>query len=520
MFTWPISRPPLRIGWFAFLIVVAALAFAAVTSGTAQAAANSQNVALVPDDDGDSDYGGDSGGTLPTSGFPDGYAPSFTNLDPEDIADGTQANPLTAFDTVVLVQLCSVGDFLADADFKSRLDGFIAGGGKLLIWDSECAGSDTPDYSNFVYPFTSDNPGANGSDCDGFNDADCFLNDVEENTLGTDDIPASPFFIDTFILAEETDAVGDANVFTTQNPAWCVDMVAKNISGDNESVGITGPVQSYAHYGSGLIVYNGLDMDDLDGAELYDNTTGEGAFERVWLFQLLQPFAPDGLPCGVVATGITLSPQSATNTLGQNHTVTATVRDPLNNPIVGRLVNFTITSGPNAGNTGSATTDAIGNATFTYTSQTVGTDEIQASFNATPPDCQAPQIVRIDLCEPDIRLSNVVTKTWVNPAPVAAQATARLSVAKCAKTKRSATVTVANASNITKVDFYLNGKKVKTDTAAPYKYSLTAKQRKSGTHRVTTIVTLSDGRTIRTTKRVSGCKVRTTKRVSEPRFTG
>ena len=48
----------------------------------------------------------------------------------------------------------------------------------------------------------------------------------------------------------------------------------------------------------------------------------------------------------LVNEGILLTPPSAGNTIGQNHTVTATVQDNDGNPIVGRLVNFTILSAP------------------------------------------------------------------------------------------------------------------------------------------------------------------------------
>ena len=60
------------------------------------ALSESQNIALVPDASGRFSFGG----TLPTSGFPGGYAPTFTNVDPLTI--GATEN-LSGFDTVVLV---------------------------------------------------------------------------------------------------------------------------------------------------------------------------------------------------------------------------------------------------------------------------------------------------------------------------------------------------------------------------------------------------------------------------------
>ena len=98
--------------------------------------------------------------------------------------------------------------------------------------------------------------------------------------------------------------------------------------------------------------------------------------------------------------GITLTPATATNPVGTNHTVTATVAGT-GDPVPNRNVNFTVVSGPNAGLTGSAITDSNGHATFTYLGTIAGTDIIEASFVNT----QGVTVV-----------STPVTKTW-NPAP-------------------------------------------------------------------------------------------------------
>ena len=98
--------------------------------------------------------------------------------------------------------------------------------------------------------------------------------------------------------------------------------------------------------------------------------------------------------------GITLIPKTATNPVGTNHTITATVAGT-GDPVPNRNVNFTVVSGPNAGLTGSAITDSNGHATFTYTGNAPGTDTIQASFVNS-------QNVTI--------VSTAVTKTWT-PTP-------------------------------------------------------------------------------------------------------
>ena len=79
---------------------------------------------------------------------------------------------------------------------------------------------------------------------------------------------------------------------------------------------------------------------------------------------------------GIVIVG----PNTVTNPVGTSHTVTAKVVNTIGQPVVGREVDFRITDGPNQGLPGSDTTDANGEATFTYTGHSVGTDHIEASF--------------------------------------------------------------------------------------------------------------------------------------------
>jgi PKD repeat protein len=82
-----------------------------------------------------------------------------------------------------------------------------------------------------------------------------------------------------------------------------------------------------------------------------------------------------------IVQGITLTPPTATNYTGTDHTVTATVKDNLLSPVVGVQVTFDVTAGPNTGKTGTDTTDGAGEATFTYTGDGgVGTDTIRACF--------------------------------------------------------------------------------------------------------------------------------------------
>ena len=84
--------------------------------------------------------------------------------------------------------------------------------------------------------------------------------------------------------------------------------------------------------------------------------------------------------------GITLTPATDTNELGfdLDHTVTALVSAGDYGPVEGVRVEFEITAGPNAGETGVGATDVAGEAEFTYTPAVVpaslGTDTITACF--------------------------------------------------------------------------------------------------------------------------------------------
>ena len=60
--------------------------------------------------------------------------------------------------------------------------------------------------------------------------------------------------------------------------------------------------------------------------------------------------------------------------------MTALLTDNENNPVENVLVNFKVISGPHAGTTSSAQSNASGQATFTYNGSSTGTDIIEASF--------------------------------------------------------------------------------------------------------------------------------------------
>ncbi|MGH9136654.1 MAG: hypothetical protein ACRD0G_06355 [Acidimicrobiales bacterium] len=89
----------------------------------------------------------------------------------------------------------------------------------------------------------------------------------------------------------------------------------------------------------------------------------------------------------VTVAEIGLSPATETNDLSSetSHTVTATVSAGSDGGVSGVTVDFVVTSGPNAGASGQAVTDANGEATFTWTNPNqnasgLGTDTVVASF--------------------------------------------------------------------------------------------------------------------------------------------
>lgn len=80
----------------------------------------------------------------------------------------------------------------------------------------------------------------------------------------------------------------------------------------------------------------------------------------------------------VATTHLLLTPPTATSAVGTSHTVTATLL-ATGHPVPNSPVAFQILTGPHAGRAGSATTNADGQATFTYTGTAAGTDQIRAS---------------------------------------------------------------------------------------------------------------------------------------------
>lgn len=107
-----------------------------------------------------------------------------------------------------------------------------------------------------------------------------------------------------------------------------------------------------------------------------------------------------------VPATLDLQPATATNTVDAQHCVTATVQDQYGNATPGITVDFSVVPTPGRVPTsGTAVTDALGQATFCYTSALPGSDTITAFADTDNSGTQ-------DVGEP----SSTATKDWVLPS--------------------------------------------------------------------------------------------------------
>jgi Big-like domain-containing protein len=102
---------------------------------------------------------------------------------------------------------------------------------------------------------------------------------------------------------------------------------------------------------------------------------------------------------------LSLSPQTATNTVGDQHCVTATVRDSFGNPTPSVSVVFSV-SGANDQDSSSVSTDASGQSQLCYTGTSAGDDTISAYADTDQNSAK-------DTGEP----SDSASKTWNAAAP-------------------------------------------------------------------------------------------------------
>jgi hypothetical protein len=133
---------------------------------------------------------------------------------------------------------------------------------------------------------------------------------------------------------------------------------------------VAGPVQAYQRHGNGLIIWNGLDMDDVEF---------NASLAKIWELDLLQSFDPAlGLACAATVGRLVLAPVTNVELPpGTPVTFTATATDSGGAQIGGLPVTFTI-RGVNS-TACNALTDASGVASCSYAGTYLGTDIITAT---------------------------------------------------------------------------------------------------------------------------------------------
>lgn len=194
------------------------------------------------------------------------------------------------FDTVVLAQVCDAATALPDS-FKRALVDWVGQGHKLIVHDSDlCDGANTPDYSFLPYRFATSNPGKGGAESRK-------LVFVEENSLGRS-LERDPAFLDLGAWANSPNELGDSNTVKEFDPHWCGHLVTRNV------LNVNGFVEAYAHYGRGLIIYDGFDYDQAANPH----------YHRLVSSELAQPFDPDGLACSARLADFVLTTEQAPQT--------------------------------------------------------------------------------------------------------------------------------------------------------------------------------------------------------------
>ncbi len=202
-------------------------------------------------------------------------------------------------DTVLFAQACGINDDLSAAT-KKAVFAWVAAGHKLIIQDSDvCAGNDAPHYPFMPYPFATVNPGAAG--------AAGIARILENSTLASAN-PRDAGYIDVDSWMAGVNDLGDSNVVVEYDARWCGAMWAQNKLGKN------GFSVSYAHYGRGLIVYDGVDSDQ----------STKPSYIQLQRHELMQPFDADYLACSQPLGGfiVASNPQMKSQPMASGHTYT------------------------------------------------------------------------------------------------------------------------------------------------------------------------------------------------------
>jgi uncharacterized repeat protein (TIGR01451 family) len=236
-----------------------------------------------------------------------------------DIVTMSTANVNTAnlanFDTLFLF---ATNPTVFTAQQQADINAFVARGGKLIIWDSEDPGTGVVwNYQWLATPFATAVPGAYG--------AFGVLDIVVDNQLSSDN-PSDPTYIDAAALGSQTDAVGDANVFTSYVPSqWCIDMTA-----DSTLTWMpTGPTHVFTANtaSSGIIIYSGLDWDaaGYNAGWTGTNPAGTGLVRDELKKILRNELMASVLPCSPISTTLDVEKTCDKAVYAEGETIVCTI---------------------------------------------------------------------------------------------------------------------------------------------------------------------------------------------------
>lgn len=124
---------------------------------------------------------------------------------------------------------------------------------------------------------------------------------------------------------------------------------------------------------------------------------------------------------------LNLGPATQTDTVGSSATITATLTNSCGQPLQGAKVDFSVQSGPNAGTTDSLVTDQNGNAVFSYTGASPGTDiDVVATTNPAGTISSNTVTVVWQKRQPSLSITGASSGDYNDPATVSATLTDNL----------------------------------------------------------------------------------------------
>ncbi len=197
------------------------------------------------------------------------------------------------------------------------------------------------------------------------------------------------------------------------NTGACTDFADITLSQITHASGTVAQASPYSKYSATITTPDGA-FQQTGGAfgiinDQQVTSSSRGAFRAGEFAEIFYPGSPVSSP-GPAA--VTLSPPDATNPVGTDHTVTASVSNESGDPMSGQTVAFKTQGSVNT--TGSCTTDTTGQCSFTYTGPNLpGADMVIACADTNGNG----------LIDPGETICGSATKAWVLPTATAGQST-------------------------------------------------------------------------------------------------